>query len=117
MKKKNKQKQKTMKATELTTQHRIEILEDVLKKLESGERCGGLCYKIINSAFELFRISDDTNKIIPLFTLNNAEKVTEVVDISIEEDYWWGKYFCYDFENRIKFVKWMIEQEKLTINI
>lgn len=101
-----------MKVKELTPLQRIEILEDVLRKLESGDTKGGLCYKIIHSAFKLFRISDDAYKIIPLFTLENVRKITEVVDISVERGYWWNYYDNYDFESRIKFVKWMIEQEK-----
>lgn len=103
-----------MKATELTTQQRIEILEDVLKQLESGDRFGGLCYKIINSAFKLFKIAYAASEIIPLLTLENAKRVTEVTPFASEGGYWWNSYY---FENRITFVKWMIEQEKLTINI
>jgi len=106
-----------MKAEELTPQQRIEILEDVLRKLESGDSFGGLCYKITASAFELFKILDDPNKIIPIFTLENAERVTEVragatEGIAGEGSYWWKCFLGYDFENRIKMVKWMIEQEK-----
>ena len=106
-----------MKAEDLTPHQRIMILEDVLKKLESGDTDGGLCYKIENSAFELFRVRGYANKIIPLFTLGNARKVTEVRAGAKEGGYWWYPFENYDFENRIKFVKWMIEQEKLTINI
>ncbi len=112
-----------MKTQELTTQHRIEILEDVLQKLESGDKVGGLCLKITASAFELFDIWEiQSNKIIPLFTLENAKRVTEVragatEGIAGEGSYWWKCFLGYDFENRIKFVKWMIEMEKLTNNI
>jgi len=109
-----------MKVKELTSQHRIMILEDVLKQLESGDTVGGLCFKIEHSAFELFRVWDNANKIIPIFTLENAKKVTEVNDDvfedAYEDGYWWKKIFSYDFENRIKMVKWMIEQEKSLLN-
>jgi hypothetical protein len=108
---------KTIKATELTTHQRIEILEDVLRKLESGETEGGLCYKIENSAFDIFRVWDYANKIIPIFTLKNAKRVTEVKVGATEGGYWWYPFENYDFENRIKFVKWMINEEKLTNNI
>lgn len=107
-----------MKIEDLTTQHRIMILEDVLKKLERGDPEGGLCYKIKRSAFELFQIqiqeNTNANEIIPILTLENARKVTDVVDGAHERSYWW-KY--YHFENRIKFVQWMIQQEKLINNI
>lgn len=106
-----------MKVIELTTQQRIIILEDVLIKLESGDTGGGLCMKIEDSAFELLRVRDYAENIVPIFTLKNARKVTDVVDDAVIGGYWWHTTFCYDFENRIKFVKWMIEQEKLTINI
>ena len=101
-----------MKTKDLTSQQRIKILEDVLKKLESGDREGGLCCKIQNSALELFKIMDYANKIIPLLTLKNAKKVTEVSDRTHKDFYWWDYYGFYDFENRIKFVKWMINEEK-----
>lgn len=106
-----------MEAKDLTPLQRIKILEDVLKKLESGDEKGGLCYKITHSAFELFKILDYDYKTIPLFTLENARKVTDVIYFADEVTYWWRTFFYYDFENRIKFVKWMIEQEKLTNNI
>lgn len=107
-----------MKAKDLTSQQRIEILEDVLQKLESGDTDGGLCLKIEISAYRLFRVLDKAKNIIPLLTLENANKVTEINAGAIEVGYWWDPFFeNYDFENRIKFVKWMIEMEKLTINI
>lgn len=107
------------KSIELTPLQRIEILEDVLRKLESGDTDGGLCYKITVSTFEIFEICEFKAKnIIPLFTLENARKVTEVKDNAVKVGHWWNyDYEGYDFENRIKFVKWMIEQEKLTNNI
>lgn len=111
---------KTIKATELTPHQRIEILEDVLQKLESCDTDGGLCCKIEDSALELLRVWDKAKNIIPLLTIENARKVTEVNESSDEWGYWgyWWKYLDnYDFENRIKFVNWMIEQEKLTNNI
>lgn len=100
-------------STELTTQQRIMILEDVLKKLESFDINGGLCYKIKCSAFELFQIQEDTNanEIIPLFTFENAKMVTDVVDRAHKEFYWWNYVNSYDLQNRIKFVKWMINEE------
>ncbi len=105
-----------MKAKKLTPLQRIEILEDVLKKLESGDTEYGLCDKITRSTFELFDISDiweiPSQNIIPILTLENARKVTEVIDGATEGGYWWYSFYNYDFENRIKFVKWMIEQEK-----
>ena len=67
-----------MKATELTPLQRIEILEDVLKKLESRDDGGGLCVKIENSAIELFRILDKAKNIISNFTFENARKVRRV---------------------------------------
>lgn len=109
-----------MEAKELTSQHRIEILEDVLQKLESGYTVGGLCAKINDSAFELFEILDKANKIIPTLTLENANKVTKVKDDAFdnagEGTFWWNYYDFYDFESRIKFVKWMIEMEKSFLN-
>ena len=79
-----------MEAKELTPLQRIEILEDVLKKLENGDRFGGLCYKIESSAFELFQIqiqeNTKANEIIPNFTFENARKVTDVKD-NAEEEY------------------------------
>lgn len=105
-----------MNATELTPHQRIEILEDILKKLESGDTYGGLCYKITVSANELFEICEiSVKKIIPLFTLKNAKKVTEVKYRAVECGHWWEKFDFYDFENRIKFVKWLIEQERINI--
>lgn len=103
-----------MKAKELTPLQRIMILEDVLRKLESGDRFGGLCFKIEDSADKLFELYEfESKNIIPLFTLKNAKKVTEVKAYAAsEKDFWWDYYENYDFENRIKFVKWMIEQEK-----
>lgn len=106
-----------MKATELTPLQRIEILEDVLKKLESGYDEYGLCTKIEDSAFELLQVWDKAKNIIPLLTFKNAKRVTDVKAGATEGDYWWYALNNYDFENRIKFVKWMIEQEKLTNNI
>ena len=74
-----------MNATELTPHQRIEILEDVLKKLESGDTDGGLCAKITVSANELFELCEITvKKIIPLLTLENARKVTEVKYSAVE---------------------------------
>jgi len=105
-----------MKAKDLTTRHRIMILEDVLRKLESGDANDGLCIKIKNSAYELLRVLDSANKIIPLFTLENARKVTDVRAGATECGYWWYPFENYDFENRIKFVKWMIEIEKSLLN-
>jgi len=115
-------KNKKMKSKDLTPQQRIEILEDVLKKLESGDMRGGLCFQIQHSGYKLFEIWDFANEIIPLFTLENAKSVTEVragatEGIAGEGNFWWKYFFGYDFENRIKFVKWMIEMEKLTNNI
>ena len=101
-----------MNATELTPLQRIEILEDVLQKLESRDDGGGLCVKIENSAFELFRVCDKAKNIIPLLTLENARKVTEVEERVHKEYFWWDYGFIYDFENRIKFVNWMINKEK-----
>ena len=107
-----------MESKDLTPLQRIEILEDVLRKLESGDTKGGLCYKIANSGYELLRVQDYANKIIPLFTFKNAKKVTEVKAVVNKGGHWWNyDYDNYDFENRIKFVKWMIEQEKLINNI
>lgn len=89
---------------------------DVLKKLESGDTHGGLCNKIKHSAFELFQIQENANKIIPILTLENARKVTEVKDYAVKGGHWWNYNFDnYDFENRIKFVQWMIEQERINI--
>lgn len=105
-----------MKAKELTPHQRIEILEDVLKKLKSGDTDGGICYKIKRSVYELFGIFDDANEIIPTFTIKNAKIVTEVIAGATEGGYWWYPFEPYDFENRIKFVKWMIEQEKSLLN-
>ena len=106
-----------MKAEELTPHQRIAILEDVLRKLESGDTFGGLCRKIKGSTYELFEIFDDADKIIPRFTFENAKKVTEV-GAEVNKDYFWWSYGdFYDFENRIKFVNWMINEEKLTNNI
>jgi hypothetical protein len=105
-----------METKELTTRHRIEILEDVLQKLESGDTDGGLCLKIIDSAYRLFKIWDYANKIIPILTLENAKKVADVRDGAVKGIYWWETFFYYDFENRIKFVNWMIEQEKALLN-
>lgn len=105
-----------MKATKLTTRHRIMILEDALKKLESGDTDGGLCVRIHDSAFELFRILDEAKNIIPIFTLKNAKRVTEVRAGATEGGYWWYPFENYDFENRIKFVKWMIKMEKSLLN-
>jgi hypothetical protein len=105
-----------MKAKELTPHQRIEILEDVLKKLEDLDDRGGLCVKIKNSAFKLLRIVDKAKNIIPIFTFENAKKVTDVVDIYGKCGYWWEKISSYDFENRIKFVNWMIAQEKALLN-
>lgn len=105
-----------MKTKELTTRHRIIILEDVLKKLENFNINGGLCSKIENSAFKLFKIFDKANEIIPIFTFENAKKVTELEDRAHKEFYWWSYVDHYDFENRIKFVKWMIEMEKSLLN-
>lgn len=104
-----------MKAKDLTPIQRIEILEDVLRKLENGDARCGVCLKIENSAYELLRVWDEANKIIPFLTLENAKKVTNVKDNAGEGTHWWQRYFDYDFENRIKFVNWLIEQEKLTM--
>lgn len=104
-----------MKVEELTSQQRIEILEDVLKKLESGDTGGGLCVKTENSAYILFNIKDKANKIIPILTFDNARKVTELKDRVHKEFYWWNYFGNYDLQNRIKFVKWMIEQERINI--
>lgn len=101
-----------MKAKKLTSQQRIEILEDVLKKLEDWDINGGLCRKIKGSAYELFGIFDDAENIIPLFTFENARKVTELVYRAHKEFYWWNYVENYDLQNRIKFVKWMINEEK-----
>ena len=105
-----------MKAKDLTPHQRIAILEDVLRKLENGDPEGGLCYKIKRSAFELFQIQENTNanEIIPILTLENAKRVTEVASRAAEGGYWWASYY---FEERIKFVEWMIQQEKLINNI
>lgn len=105
-----------MEAKELTPLQRIEILEDVLQKLEGGDADGGLCIKIKRSAFELLRVWDKEKNIIPLLTLKNAKRVTDVKVGATEGGFWWKKFFPYDFENRIKFVKWMIEQEKSLLN-
>lgn len=102
-----------MKAKDLTPNQRIEILEDVLQKLERGNIYSGLCVKIKNSAFKLFHILDEAKNIIPLFTFKNAKKVTEVRAVATEDGYWWYPFENYDFENRIKFVEWMIEQERI----
>ena len=101
-----------METKELTTRHRIEILEDVLKKLENFDINGGLCLKIENSAFELFRILDKAKNIIPIFTFENAGKVTELEERAHKEFYWWAYVNHYDLLNRIKFVNWMINEEK-----
>lgn len=101
-----------MRAKELTTQQRIMILEDVLRKLKSGNTFGGLCAKINDSAYELFEIFDKANKIIPTFTLKNAKRITDVIAGATEDGYWWYALNNYDFKNRIKMVKWMIKQEK-----
>jgi len=108
-----------MEAKELTPHQRIMILEDVLKNLESGDRFGGLCYKIECSADELFELYGfEAKNIIPLFTLKNARKVTEIKDDAAERAFWWDYYENYNFPNRIKFVKWMIEQERInTLNL
>lgn len=105
-----------MKAKDLTPLQRIMILEDVLKKLESGDAEYGLCTKIENSAYKLFKIWAKANKIIPIFTLENAKKVTKVASYASEGGYWWDYSDSYDLENRIKFVKWMIEMEKSLLN-
>lgn len=100
-----------MKAKDLTPLQRIEILEDVLRKLESGDARGGLCLKIENSAYELLRVWDEAKKITPFLTLENAKRVTNVKDNAGEGTHWWQRYCDYDFENRIEFVKWMIIEE------
>ncbi len=97
-----------MKTKDLTSQQRIEILEDVLKKLESGNSFGGLCKKIKGSAYELFGIFDDPDKIIPLLTLENAKKVTAVGAGANKDYFCWSYGENHDFKNRIKFVNWMI---------
>lgn len=105
-----------MKASDLTPHQRIEILEDVLRKLESGDNVGGLCAKITYSAYDFFKILAYQNNIIPTFTLKNAKRITDVRAGATEGDYWWYALNNYDFKNRIKFVKWMIEQEKSLLN-
>lgn len=105
-----------MEAKELTTQQRIMILEDVLQKLESGDTDGGLCIKIRFSAFELFQVWDKSKNIIPIFTFENAIKVTEVMERARKDLFWWNYFDNYDFTNRIKFVNWMIEMEKSLLN-
>ena len=101
-----------MKTTDLTPQQRIEILEDVLKKLESGNENGGLCGKIKGSAYELFGIFDDAENIIPIFTFENAKMITFVKAGAKKEMFWWYTFEYYDFKNRIKFVNWMINEYK-----
>lgn len=105
-----------MKAKDLTPRHRIVILEDVLKKLESGDTEYGLCDNITRSTFKLFHISDiweiPSKNIIPILTLENASKVTEVASWASEGGHWWDYSDSYDFKSRIKFVKWMINEYK-----
>ncbi len=102
-----------MKAIYLTPQQRIEILEDVLQKLEIGDKVGGLCLKITASAFELFEIYEfEAKNISPILTLENAKMVTKVTSWAVEGGYWWDCIENYDFENRIKFVNWMINEYK-----
>ena len=64
-----------MKAKDLTTRHRIMILEDVLKKLESGDTGGGLCVKIKNSALNYFEFWIPQTKLSPFSRSKMREKL------------------------------------------
>lgn len=84
---------------------KIEILEKVLKYLRDSkddpkERVGGLCFLIRHYSFGY-----DYYCYFKDFTRENAKKIANCG----YGTYWWSLR-PYDFDNRIKFVSWMIER-------
>ena len=89
----------------METKRKIEILERVKEKLLSGDAEGfGLCSLIQLECFNEERIRD-----IELFTFNNAILYGNADKDADKGWFWWGIYM-YDFENRIMFVNWMLDE-------
>jgi hypothetical protein len=91
----------------------IEVLERVKQELECRNlEC--LC-ELINNELEkkleksLFYA--DINKYIPLFTYENAVKHADALE-GRECRFWWSYWREFDYENRIKFIDWIIEELK-----
>ncbi len=105
-----------MKNKELSVKEEIKVLKGVkslLNKFKTRELppSFGLCYflqeKITSLKPSIIVHPYDENKYIPLFTNKNALKFN-----ATKGDYgdlWWN-IRPYDFENRIAFLNWMIEE-------
>lgn len=86
----------------------IEILKQVLDLLINKECSRGLCFILRRRLQEHLRIYYTPIIIvdyIPLFTNQNAIDYAN----GRREMYWWDE-ITYDFDNRIKFIKWIITE-------
>jgi hypothetical protein len=89
----------------------IEILESVKDQIRSKRDC--LCELIrsqIQKKIQRMMFYTEIREFIPLFTYENAVKHADAL-AGRENKYWWS-YWDFDFENRIKFLDWMIGELK-----
>lgn len=101
----------------------LEKQVEVLEKAKSKLHVGGLCNDIDKALLDLvedklpkknmFRQSPDkyVSMYIPLFKFENAKAFGGAKDIG---GFWW-EYKPYDFDSRLIFLNWMIEQIKTEI--
>jgi hypothetical protein len=102
---------------ELNKDVQIEILEEVKRKLQSLDERNCLCELIIiglQKKLEKSLFYADINKYIPLFTYENAVKHANANEKQggIDIHFWWSYWRGFDYENRVKFIDWMLNELK-----
>jgi hypothetical protein len=103
-----------MKFEEITINQKIKILKRVKKQLL--ERKGisflhlGLCARISVELYNLIPEKDvRIRDVYEDFTYENAKKFGAEISLSeIQPDFWWSIEPNFDYDNRIAFVDWMI---------
>jgi hypothetical protein len=101
----------------LSVGEKIEVLENVIiylnKRNPDYDGCySGLCRLILRELrkIEIHISYEFLYKIFPDFSLENAMKFKAIGNLDRNKLAYWWSTAPFDFDNRIKFVKWMIER-------
>lgn len=103
----------------LTKQQIITICTNIIRKLKKAESKGEQLFldvaikTEIQNLFNLERWEIEIENFIPEFTLQNAKIMCNAEESEFDNSLWWdGSKQSFDYDNRIKFMEFIIECQK-----